>query len=41
MRDLLLMKMMRLDLYWDIFGTVAEASDFFHPGQKPRSRKKH
>jgi anti-anti-sigma factor len=35
------LEMMRLDDYWDIFGTVAEATDFFHPGQRHRSRKKH
>ena len=35
------LEMMRLDDYWDIFGTVALATDFFHPGQQPRSRKKH
>ncbi len=35
------LNMMRLDDYWDIFGTLAEAMDFFHPGQRPRSRKKH
>ena len=35
------LEMMKLDDYWDTFDTVALAADFFHPGQQPRSRKKH
>jgi anti-anti-sigma factor len=35
------LEMMRLDDYWDVFDTVALATDFFHPGERPRVRKKH